>query len=209
MKINYDYADYSIMIVEELFSEQEIKIILDECNYINENIGFSTPQETNTAYYEDGFTPKRKSSSVFLDELVSTKGRYMSSILKILDSKISDSDILDKYIDINPANTIIRNTNFHFTLLNYYEENDHYDFHRDSNVFTILHIIYEEPKSFQGGDIVFRVNGKELFIQSKNNLSIIFPSPYEHKVTSIHMQQENSNRMMGRFSFAQFLNIVQ
>ena len=197
------------MIVEDLFSEKEIKTILDECNHISKNIGLGSPEETGTAYYEDGVSSKRKSSSIFLDELVTARGRYMSSILKILDSKISDTAMIDNYIKINPSNLIIKNTNFHSTLLNYYEEKDHYDFHKDANVFTILHVLYEEPKSFSGGDIIFKVNDKELPIESKNNLSIIFPAAYEHKVTSISMKSHNEKRMMGRFSFAQFLNIVQ
>lgn len=209
MKINCDYAKYSIMIIENLFSEQEIKIILNECNHISKNIGLWSPEETGTAYYEDGISSKRKSSSICLDQLVTKKGRYMSSILKILDSKLYETSVIDKFIEINPSNLIIKNTNSHTTLLNYYEEDDHYDFHKDSNVFTILHIFYEEPKSFNGGDIVFKVNDEELPIKSKNNLSIIFPAAYDHKVTSISMKPHNEERMMGRFSFVQFLNIVQ
>ena len=208
MRYIYDYSNFSIMMAENLFSKEEVVQILDECNYIKNHVGLFSPEETGTAYDENGL-PKRKSSSVFLDNLVSQEGRYMSSILRIMDSKLYSTDFIQKFIEINPSNLIIINTNSHNTLLNYYEQNDHYDFHGDRNVFTILHIFYEEPRSFEGGDIIFRVNDKELTVPIKNNLSIIFPAAYEHKVTNISMNNINENRMMGRFSFAQFLNIVQ
>lgn len=206
MNINYDYADYSIMVINNLFSEIEIREILDESNYIYKYVGLESPEKTGTDFYDNGL-PKRKSSSIFLDELVTQKGRYFSKILKILDNKLSGNHLIDEYIKINPFNSIIRNTNFHHTLLNYYEESDHYDFHKDNNVFSIIHIIYEEPKSFSGGDLIFKINNKEILIPIKNNLSIIFPAAYEHKVTKISMNYSNSDKMMGRFSFVQFLNI--
>lgn len=204
MEIISDYSKYNLLVAENTFSELEIKEILDECEKIFNYIGLDSPENTGTGYYEDG-TPKRKSSSIFIDYLFTPSGTNMSSILRIMNSKIKP--LADHFVEINKANCVIQNTNSHRTLLNYYEENDHYDFHKDANAFTILHIFYQEPKAFSGGDLIFKVTDEEILVPIKNNLSIVFPAPYDHKVTEVKMNAVNDGRLMGRFSFAQFLGI--
>lgn len=207
MKFNKSNSEYSILVIEDIFSKSEIRSILDECSNIYKHVGFDEPEKTGSAKYADG-TSRKKNSGIFIDELFSGRGRNISSILRIIENKIFSIETIEQYESLNPFNSLIKNCNSHTTLLNYYEDNNYYDYHHDSSAFSVVSIFHEEPKHFSGGDLIFMIDNKEIRIETKNNMSIIFPSSYLHKVSPISFNGKLENgKLMGRFSIVQLLFI--
>ena len=90
-----------------------------------------------------------------------------------------------------------------YTLINYYENSDYYLEHHDDGILTILYWIYREPKRFEGGEFYLQDEKIEL----KNNRLIIFPSNIKHSVTEVRMDEEHTDKKLGRFCISQFIDL--
>lgn len=206
MDIKKIYEKYGIIVFNNTFSNSEIVLIKNELRQLYEHNMFGPPELTGSAVDENGIN-KKTNSALWLDHIYTTYGRSASSILSILSKNLLSDDIKKMYSKINPICSLIKNANSHSTLISYYENNDKYDYHSDAAVFTTLSYLYDDKKYFSGGDIVFKINDEEIFIELENNLSIIFPSTYEHMVTPVKMEDKYKNQMLGRFCLTQFLGI--
>ena len=60
--------------------------------------------------------------------------------------------------------------------------------------FTVLIWLYDEPKGFTGGDLIF--NDFDVTIPCKNNTGVIFLGPWHHEVTEVKGQ--------GRYTLTMF-----
>lgn len=204
----YSIEKLDIIIIENVFNQNEQNLIWIELdNYLQKNI-FRGPEETGSATNPDG-SLKKKNSSMFLDALYTQNGRLVSSILQITEKKLLSFETKKMLQEKNNIFGMLKAANSHTTLLNYYENSDYYDFHDDSSAFSILTYIFKEPKKFSGGDMIFKQkeDGEEVNIKIKNNMSIFFPSFYQHKVIPIDMKKEHQGKNFGRFSIAQFIGI--
>jgi Rps23 Pro-64 3,4-dihydroxylase Tpa1-like proline 4-hydroxylase len=90
----------------------------------------------------------------------------------------------------------VLSTNSSDLLLSKYEDEDHYEWHRDyCHLVTVNYMLAKEPLQFQGGE--FLVGGWDSqevthTIEFKNNRLIIFPSRAFHKVTPVKNLQGGS-----------------
>lgn len=207
MKIN-TVGSTSIVVIEDVFEEEENKRIFSElCDLVKQK-KLLVPEKTGSARYDDG-SLKKKNSAVFLDDLYGPDERYFSAILRYTEEKLLSYEMKNKLQSYNNFYGILKSANNHFTLVNYYENSDYYDFHADLCAFSILSFFFEEPKNFSGGNVVFRVNDEEFEVEIKNNMSVFFPSFYEHKVIPIKMNNEGADdSVLGRFSIAQFIFVI-
>ena len=73
----------------------------------------------------------------------------------------------------------------HNYFLNYYEDSNFYDYHTDKATITALTIFFQEPKKFEGGELLFE---NELTIPCENNTLVIFPSILKHRAETIKMK---------------------
>ena len=195
-----------ILIAKEVFSSEEISIMWDEIKYYYVRNFFYPPELTLSAKNDDG-SLKKKNLSVFIDGLYNQESRRLSGILEFTEKRLLSKEIKNTMKEINPVHGIFSNANQHSTLLNYYENNDYYDYHADSSVYSILTYLFKEPKYFSGGEIIFNINNNEIKIDIDNNMSIIFPSSYQHMVLPVTMEKQYCNKMLGRFSIAQFVGV--
>jgi hypothetical protein len=70
----------------------------------------------------------------------------------------------------------------HFsTLLSLYDTGDEYKEHKDSACLTAIYYHWDEPKSFEGGDLYFG----DFKVPIENNCLLIFPSCILHRVTPV------------------------
>lgn len=205
MNIKNNYDEYGILILENVYSDKEYESIMNELSNLYSLRMFLDPEHTSSALYDDG-TPKKKNVALFLDDLYSQRGRMLSKILTITEERLLSVETKQIYSELNSVCKTIFNVNRHSTLISYYENNDEYDFHKDTCAFTTLSYFYKDPKSFSGGDIIFNVDKEEIKVEIDKNISIIFPSVYEHRVTKVNMSESNLD-MKGRFSISQFLHI--
>lgn len=201
------HKDIDIVIAKNVFTQEEQQDIWNELHIMNKGEVFLPPEKTGSSTYADG-SLKKRNSAVFLDELYTGTGRNLSPILRYTQKFFSD-EAKDAIQHEKNIFGMIKKANVHFTLVNYYENSDYYDFHDDECAFTILSYFFQEPKRFKGGNIVFKENEKaqEVEIEIENNMSIIFPSFYQHKVIGLKMEKEDMNKMLGRFSISQFVYI--
>lgn len=67
------------------------------------------------------------------------------------------------------------------TLVNYYDDGDYYLPHIDDSIITTILYIWEEPKTFSGGELCFG----DFIVPVENNSMVIFPSMNEHSVNPV------------------------
>jgi len=201
------HKDIDIIIAKNVFTQKEQEDIWNELHTISNNNIFLPPEKTGSSTYADG-SLKKKNSAIFLDELYTSTGRNLSAILNYTQRFFSE-EIKNSIQNEKNIFGMMKKANCHATLVNYYENSDYYDFHDDECAFSILSYIFKEPRKFKGGNIVFKENenAKEVEIQVENNMSIIFPSFYQHKVIGLKMEKEDMGKMLGRFSVSQFIYI--
>ena len=175
-------------------------VIHDELEYLNLTKTFLPPEKSGSAKDEHGKL-KKHNNAAFLDEVYAD--RHESNILK-LNRKIFHKD-MEKIIDIDPLFRAVFSANKYTTLVSYYENSHYYKPHWDAAAITVLNYYFKEPKSFTGGEITLKVNDVEETKEIKNNMSIIFPGVYQHKVSPIKMSNDFANySTYGRYCISQF-----
>jgi len=204
-KIDLD-VKFDVLVLEDVYTEHQIVSIWKELDTFVEKDIFLSPDESGSAKYYDGKN-KKKNRSVFIDEVYTKNYRGLSSVLTYPEQNLLSTDVKDMMAEINPCHGIFGLANQHSTLVSYYEKSDSYDFHHDLSAYSTLSYFFREPKSFTGGEILFKVNGEILELPVKNNMAIIFPSSYNHKVNEVDMNEDDLNKGLGRFCISQFVGI--
>ena len=97
-------------------------------------------------------------------------------------------------------------TNTDGTFVAYYENTDYYKAHRDIAIISIMYWLWEEPKSFMGGNI--HLTDYDIEIPLERNQLLIIPSSINHAVSPIKMIDNNKKLPgMGRYCIARFLKL--
>ena len=177
MQITSNSKQY--LIVDDFFNESELKSLWEELDILQSKAVLQPPSITAGAKGEDGNIIK-KNSGIFLDDYY--ENREDSSILNIYDKYICE-EVYGKFPTMSPEFKYAFYVNFDRTLLNYYENNDHYKPHTDAAILTCLYWCYKEPKAFAGGDLQLGEDGYTIPLE--NNRMIIFPSWAVHGVTPV------------------------
>ena len=88
----------------------------------------------------------------------------------------------------------------------YYENTDYYKAHRDISIISIMYWIWEEPKSFTGGNI--HLTDYDIEIPLERNQMMIMPSSTYHAVDPIKMiKQADKLSGKGRYCIVRFLKM--
>ena len=193
--INRDPIPY--LIIEDIFSENELKLIMQELEFIQPKL--LDPSKTGSATNLDG-SYKKNNTGVLLDELYNF--REFSDIL-LLNRKLFCEDVYEAAKMCHPSMQLFRTTAHDKTLISYYESGDRYDAHHDRAAATLIAWFFKEPKNFSGGDFI--LDEYNIKIEPKNNMAILFLSCYMHSVTEIVMK-DKSIPGSGRFSMSMFCN---
>ena len=88
------------------------------------------------------------------------------------------------------------------SLLSYYEENDHYEPHHDTFLWTCLIWMVREPRLFDGGD--FKLNEPDIEVKLKNNRMVMFPSCFLHSVSPVKFHTQPKEIGYGRYTITHF-----
>jgi Rps23 Pro-64 3,4-dihydroxylase Tpa1-like proline 4-hydroxylase len=192
---------FEAILVKNTYSEKELVDIWKELDFLTRKDVLLTPEMTASAKDSQGKFLKNN-KSVFLFQIY--QKQEISPIISYT-SKIFSVEVGNFYKKINPMHQMFFSINQRSLLLNYYENNDFYDYHTDKSVYTSVTYLFKEPKSFTGGDITFKINEHEYTQKIENNLSIVFPSSYLHSVSPIKMKEENEEFSgLGRYCINQF-----
>ena len=187
--------------IENLYDEDELKLIWQELDFLNYPNKLKIPEKTGTAVDKENI-PIKKNKGLFLDTIYPE--REISNILT-LNRKSFDAEIVDAFSELSFGYQSIKQTNEDSTLISYYENADYYKPHIDTAMYTAVTWFFKGPKAFVGGDFYF--SDYNLKIEVQNNMMILFPSFVKHSVDKIILK-DKSLFGYGRYSMTQFAYIV-
>ena len=182
------------LIIEDFYSEDELKLIWQELDFLT-SANKLLPANLN------GST-EANHLSVVLDKIYAD--RNISNILTI-NRKTFSKKIKDDFVELNPLLAHINLVNTDLTKIKYYENYNGYKKHQDLARFTALTYFYKEPKSFEGGDLYF--NDFDYIIKLKNNMFVLFVGALWHESLPISLKQDGHITGNGKYTMTQFLNI--
>ena len=186
----------AFMVIDNFYSEEELSLILSELKFLSSGDKL-VGQDTDAAKEEDG-TSFKSNTGVWLGNVYSDLG--FSDI-----HNINRRVFMDFIPNVKTGEWFFENIKLSrdYTLLSYYEEGDYYKSHKDESLITVVTWLFEEPKKFQGGDIVF--TNFDTKIEVKHGRTVIFPSFLDHEVTEINMiNDKDYGQQKGRYSMIQF-----
>ena len=190
-------ADLPIVHIENFYSEDELKKIMDELEFLNSidrYKGAEEPGGPGTAY-EDGVALK-VGKGLHLNAVYDDINQ--SDILNI-NRKLFDKQLMDTLMSKHPFFRYVWRSNRDETKIHYFVNGDHYKPHTDDCVITAITWFYKQPKDFTGGNLIIE---KSIELPCLNNSTVIFPSILYHELTKVVMEDLPG---MGRYSMSQFL----
>ena len=199
--MKFEYAEVNkspVVWVDNLFNAEQIQEMLFEAMYIN-SLGILSEGDNSGGATENGELLK-KNKAVFLEKIYASEPR-LSGMIRSVNEKLSDSDLIDKMIEIHPYYSNLINQNGSI-LLNYYDKSDAYKAHRDTCYITILTWFYQQPKAFEGGDFIIENDFK---IDCKIGRTVFMPSYLLHEVTPVTMPKIEQEKGLGRYSLTLFI----
>jgi len=190
-----------VLLIKNLFSEEEKKLIIDELLFLCKDYKLLGPDHTGTARDENG-SPKKANRGLFLDNVYGI--RNISDILGITRKYFSE-EFMSCVEGFDPIFKYIRRSNSDSTLLSYYENKSHYESHEDEAIISIITYYWKEEKKFTGGNLTFPTHNYTVELLPWD--VIVFPSFIEHRVESINLLPDvKENELNGRVSITNFVS---
>jgi len=194
------YDPFPFLEIENMYSQDELKLIWQELEFLNQLDKFKGPEETGSAKTPEGEVLK-KNSGLYLDELYNS--RKISNILTV-NSNLFSTHILEAFSSLCFLYENIKHTNEDTTLISYYDNCGYYKPHQDNALYSAVTWFFKEPKKFNGGDFYF--TDYNLKIEVKNNKTVLFPSIIYHSVDEISMNVDFPPGY-GRYVMVQFIHL--
>ena len=182
------------LIIEDFYSEDELKLIWRELDFL------TSPNKLMPANLNGSIESNHL--SVVLDHAYSN--RSISDILTI-NRKALSKEIKDVFVELDPLLAHVNLVNSDLTKIKYYENYNGYKKHQDIARFTALTYFYKEPKAFEGGDLYF--NDFDYTIKLKNNMLVLFVGALWHESLPVSLKQDGHITGNGKYTMTQFLNI--
>lgn len=201
MEINFiSVKGLPVAIIDNLYNAESLEKIWHELVFLNTSNKMKDPEFTGSATDSDGNILKQN-KAISLDNVYAD--RNISNILQ--ENRILwRDDVIGALIDYHPFFRFLHSANVDSTLISYYENSDFYKPHKDDAIVTALTWFYDQPKKFDGGDLILE---DEVKIECKHNRCLIFPSILVHSVSSINLSTDLQNQNFGRFAMSQFSTI--
>tara|TARA_A100001011_G_C14093023_1_gene749458 strand:+ start:170 stop:877 length:708 start_codon:yes stop_codon:yes gene_type:complete len=190
------------LLAKNYFSDEDIDSMLTELRFITPKMNYNPPS---------GDIPQEKgewkqNNQIYLDDLYTD--RSTSTILNCMNKIYDDKDLIHALKSTSWFYNVWNYTNLDQSFVAYYENTDFYKAHRDIAIISIMYWIWEEPKSFTGGDL--HLTNYNIEIPMERNQLLIMPSSINHAVDAIQMNKEYENQEfsgMGRYCVARFLKM--
>lgn len=191
------------LIIENMYNDEELELIWEELEFLNKPEKFNTPENYGAAGNKETGEYLTKSLAIILED-VYVNNRKISNILNI-HSKIFKYNQL--YFNLSPYHKKIMYINQGITKIRYYCNGDEYLPHSDTLWETLVCTYFNKfPKKFTGGELYFpEYNNYE--VSCNHNMSVMFPSQFEHGVRKVNMLDDDSRSGYGRYCMSQCLSI--
>ena len=200
MEINqHQVLNHKIIIIDNFYDNIEYDAILEECLFLGDKSKLDDPQTTGSARQKHEII--KNNHGLFLDDFYGVKYRKISNILKY-NRKQFTQELLDTLEKIDTVYRFTKVSRKDYTLFSYYDNGDYYKSHTDEAKITTLTWLYQTPKSFTGGDLIFNDTG--LKVECVNNRMIFFPSFLYHEVTPVKLKKADIDKRKGRFTISRY-----
>jgi hypothetical protein len=194
---SYKKNSTEYIVIDDLYSEHELSLIKEELISLVPHL--KTVEETDAAYHGDDVKAYKKNClSLWADEHYA-EDRATSNILTF-NRKLFSKRITSFSESVNSFYGHIKCCNSDTTLLNFYQNNELYESHRDNSILSAITFI--ELGSIKGGGLIF--TEENIKVEFKDNRIVIFAGCISHKTESI-ITAPNSYRV----SMAQFIKYIE
>tara|TARA_R100000482_G_scaffold82365_1_gene32585 strand:- start:2813 stop:3469 length:657 start_codon:yes stop_codon:yes gene_type:complete len=184
MKILFNESPFFNISLENVFSTEELRIVLKEINSLKQN--FKDPRFTESA--SNQYEILKNNTGLFLSN---TKNYESLKTTKIIDKCIKKISI-NKNWKNNTFKRLFNSLEWGSELVNCYKNNDYYKPHVDSGIFSLIFFLWDDTSSFKGGDLYFPEH--DYLYKCNNNCGILFFSKELHGVTPIVVNDEKTSR---------------
>ena len=200
MKLIEHHNPFPFLEIKNFYSEIEMEKVWQELFFLTDESKLKNPTDSGSATDQYGNLLK-ENKSIFLEDVY--KEKKYSNIENINSFIVENREIKKIFSTIHPFYRGILNTQKMNNLISYYENDDYYFPHVDNSYITLLIWLYQEPKSFNGGDMIFPEYDFNYPIE--NNCGIMFPGCVEHGVTKIVTNYGfKKNKCLGRYCITSF-----
>ena len=184
------------MLIKNYFDDKDIESLLSELRFLTPKMTYQEPKNM-----PDG---TKQNNQINLDDFY--VNRESSNILNTMNKIYDDEELKKNLRDISWFYNIWNYTNIDNTFVAYYENTDYYKAHRDISIISIMYWIWEEPKSFTGGNV--HLTDYDIEIPLERNQMMIMPSSTYHAVDPIKMiKQADKLSGKGRYCIVRFLKM--
>ena len=195
-----DNPTYPFIVIDNWYTPQEEKNIWKELDWYSSHEQIDRAENTIVARNKDG-SSRSKAYRFYPGEYYSDIGMEKSHIFNYMYKQRTKE--FHKIIgECMPYARSFHSSNGDSTLISYYEENDHYEPHHDTFLWTNLIWFYKEPKLFSGGDFDFPESGYE--VKLKHNRAVFFPCCYLHRVSPVKFHTQPKELGYGRYTITHF-----
>lgn len=195
-----DNPTYPFIVIDNWYTPQEEKNIWKELDWYSSHEQIDRAESTIVARNKDG-SSKSKAYRWYTGQLYTDEGYYKSHLHNYMYKQKTPE--FHKIIgECMPYGRSFHSSNGDSTLVSYYEENDHYEPHHDTFLWTNLIWFVREPRLFDGGDFDFPESGYE--VKLKHNRAIFFPCCYEHRVSPVKFHTQPKETGYGRYTITHF-----
>lgn len=209
MKIKLYNEPIPHIIIDNIFDDEQYQRVWKELQYLAPNMvgpdgthAAKDPKELENGNTE--FTFRKRGVGIFLEAFFKNPYQH-SEIAKTYSSIFNDPKVFEEIYEQSPFFLMFKNVNNTSLLVQKYNNSDEYASHKDEGVFTMVTLLYKEPKAYSGGDFCFTEFGKTYTVPLSNNQSVIFCSAIEHKVTQVI--SESNEIEDSRFTIAAFMGM--
>jgi Rps23 Pro-64 3,4-dihydroxylase Tpa1-like proline 4-hydroxylase len=184
------------LVIENFYNPKELELIWEELKFYTKSGKLFEAKDFG------GVVDFTNSHALMLDELYSEKYRVISNILTV-NRKLFDPGILDAFAKIHDCCSIVRDSNWDFTKVRYYHDEEYYSAHTDRSFqFIACWYCYKEPKKFIGGELY--LPKYDYTYNCNNNSMIIFPGWVEHEVKKVSIKDSDYYDGYGRYCISSF-----
>ena len=187
MKATWVPTPHPHVLLEDIFTPEEVPQVMKELHRMDKVL--LPPQLTGTATKEG--RPLKYNDATGLANL-----NWKSSLYSLCGNHLFEE--LTEQIPALWFRNSLTLCNRHSYLVSRYRNGQYYNSHFDRSFFSILIWMYDEPKSFTGGDLIFTDYSE--VIECKNNTGVLFLGPIRHEVPPV---EGEGRYTITRFSFNQ------
>jgi hypothetical protein len=203
MEFTYIADGIDAVVIDNFYTDAQLKEIMVELKWLTKPSILVGEDKLESARLNGELLASKK--GIFLEHIF--KDWQHSALISYGMKQTRDKEFIDGLYKYSTLFKSLVACNSRSHLLSYYENSNYYKPHTDGFFFTILNYFYNEPKQFEGGEIILHScnSDKIATIELLNNRAIVIASQTMHEVKEIKSSFKDTLSGNGRYCNAMFL----